>query len=354
MVGISAFQMLLFVLIGNSILEIKGMTFSYWAVLFSTCVFANLLGLNISAGFNSAKVIYILIPIVIIPQLLFSGIIVKFDRLNPIFASQSGVPWIGNIMTSRWAYEALAVTQFKWNDYEKNFFELEKRKKFSNWKKDYWLTELKNKAGRVGRILDDEAATSELEKELTVLRNELRKENSFLKGIRFKHVNELTTERISPDILSELQTHLDLLEEHYKKVYLKADAEKENTIYAMTRGENSTNDYEFLFDNYKNEQLEVFTTNRNDLNYIAEHNGELIQKKDLIYLMPYNSDFFEAHFYAPAKKLFGKFVDTFYANLLVIWGMSILLAICLFFDVFPKTIGTLEEKLSLITKQKKA
>ena len=354
MVGISAFQMLLFVLIGNSILEIKGMTFSYWAVLFSTCVFANLLGLNISAGFNSAKVIYILIPIVIIPQLLFSGIIVKFDRLNPIFASQSGVPWIGNIMTSRWAYEALAVTQFKWNDYEKNFFELEKRKKFSNWKKDYWLTELKNKAGRVGRILDDEAATSELEKELTVLRNELRKENSFLKGIRFKHVNELTTERISPDILSELQTHLDLLEEHYKKVYLKADAEKENTIYAMTRGENSTNNYDFLFDNYKNEQLEVFTTNRNDLNYIAEHNGELIQKKDLIYLMPYNSDFFEAHFYAPAKKLFGKFVDTFYANLLVIWGMSILLAICLFFDVFPKTIGTLEEKLSLITKQKKA
>ena len=163
--------MFLFVLIGNTILEIKGMTLPYWAILFSTCTFANVLGLNISASFNSAKVIYILIPIVIIPQLLFSGIIVKFDRLNPIFASQSGVPWIGNIMASRWAYEAIAVTQFKWNDYEENFYELERRKKFSNWKKDYWITELKNKTARVSRILDDESATVELESELTVLRN---------------------------------------------------------------------------------------------------------------------------------------------------------------------------------------
>jgi len=351
MLGISALQMFLFVIIGNTILEIKGMTFSYWAVLFSTCVFANMLGLNISAGFNSAKVIYILIPIVIIPQLLFSGIIVKFDRLNPLFASQSGVPWIGNIMTSRWAYEAIAVTQFKWNDYEKNFFELEKRKKFSNWKKDYWLTELKNKAARVSRILDDESSAVELDNELRVLRNEMRKENAFLQGIRFEKVNELTPEKIDQNVIALLRRHLELLEEHYKKVYLKADAEKENAIFAMTRSDDKHGKYEVLFDNYKNDQLEVFATNRNDLNYITEYNGELIQKKDLIYLMPYNSDFFEAHFYAPAKKLFGNFVDTFYANLLVIWGMTIFLALCLFMDVFPRVIGTLEENLSFRGKQ---
>lgn len=80
MLMISAIQMMLFVWIGNAILEIQGMTLSYWLILFSACAFANLLGLNISASFNSAKVIYILIPIIIIPQLLFSGIIVKFDR----------------------------------------------------------------------------------------------------------------------------------------------------------------------------------------------------------------------------------------------------------------------------------
>ncbi len=346
MLGISALQMLLFVLIGNTILEIKGMTTSYWLILFSACSFANLLGLNISSSFNSAKVIYILIPIIIIPQLLFSGIIVKFDRLNPLFASQDGVPWIGNIMASRWAYEALAVTQFKWNEYERDFFELEKRKKFSNWKKDYWITELKNKVNIVSHNLDNPEAEEELKRHLEVMRNELKKENDFLKGVQFEKVHKLTLPEVDQTILTEVNEHLEVLKEHYKKVYLKADNAKEKTIYAMTRSDHSSEEYQKLYDNFKNDQLEIFATNRNDVNYITEHDGELIQKKDLIYLMPYNSSFFETHFYAPSKKLFGRFVDTFYANIIVLWGMTVLLAICLFADVFPKAISLIEAGLS--------
>lgn len=354
MLGISAVQMFLFVLLGNLILEIQGMTLQYWLVLFSACSFANLLGLNISASFNSAKVIYILIPIVIIPQLLFSGIIVRFDRLNPIFASQSGVPWIGNIMASRWAYEALAVTQYKENDYEKQFFQLEKRKKFSNWKKDYWITELKNKTGVIGRKLNSNERDEEFNNNLTLLKNEISRENTFLVGLRFEQVKKLTPEKVTPEIVEQLKKHLELLNEHYKRVYLKADAEKENTVYAMTRTDAQNAAYLQLINSAKNDQLEVFATNRNDMNYITEFNGHLIQKKDLVYLMPYNSTFFGAHFYAPAKNLFGKFVDTFYANLMVLWGMTIGLAICLFLDVFPKTIRLLENLVgSKMLKQKK-
>lgn len=350
MLGISALQMFLFAILGNYILEIRGMTFSYWLILFSTCSFANMLGLNISSSFNSAKVIYILIPIIIIPQLLFSGIIVKFDRLNPIFASQSGVPWIGNIMASRWAYEAIAVTQFKSNDYEKEFFDMERRKKFSNWKKDYWITELKNKVAVVRRELSNDASDKELEKNLLVLRNELRKENAFLNGLNFEAVNQLTADHITEKLLTDVLLHLEKLTTHYRRVYLRAESAKEEAIYAMTRTEAGEKAYEKLYNNYKNDQLEIFATNRNNLNYIAEYNGELIQKKDLIYTLPYNTSFFEAHFYAPAKNLFGHFIDTFYANLLVLWGMIIGLAFCLFFDVFPKSIRFLEEHLNFSRK----
>src|SRR5690606_4370396 len=73
---LSAIQTLSFILIGNTILEIDGMLLDYWIVLFSTACFANLLGLNISASFNSAVTIYILIPFLLIPQLIFSGVIV--------------------------------------------------------------------------------------------------------------------------------------------------------------------------------------------------------------------------------------------------------------------------------------
>ena len=44
---------------------------------------ANVLGLNISASFNSAVTIYIIIPILLIPQILLSGVVVQFDQLNP-------------------------------------------------------------------------------------------------------------------------------------------------------------------------------------------------------------------------------------------------------------------------------
>ena len=109
---ISAVQTGLFVLVGNAVLGIDSLGWAHWLLLFSVSCFANALGLNVSASFNSAKVIYILIPVLIIPQLLFSGIIVKFDKLHPWFASQKSVSWIGNVMASRWAYEGLAVTQF--------------------------------------------------------------------------------------------------------------------------------------------------------------------------------------------------------------------------------------------------
>ena len=110
---VSAIQILTFVLVGNTILEIKGMYIEYWLVLFSTACFANMLGLNISSSFDSAVTIYILIPFLIIPQLILSGVIVKFDKLNPVITIQKKVPMAGEIMASKWAFEALSVNQFK-------------------------------------------------------------------------------------------------------------------------------------------------------------------------------------------------------------------------------------------------
>ncbi|MDX2432230.1 MAG: ATP-binding cassette domain-containing protein, partial [Bacteroides sp.] len=103
---ISAVQSLSYVLIGNLIFEIQGMIFPYWLILFSTSCFANLMGLNISSGLNSVITIYILVPFLLIPQILFCGVLVKFDKLNRSISNQQVVPVIGDLMTSRWAYEA--------------------------------------------------------------------------------------------------------------------------------------------------------------------------------------------------------------------------------------------------------
>jgi hypothetical protein len=250
-------------------------------------------------------------------------------------------------MASRWAYEAIAVTQYKWNDYEEQFFDYEKRKKFSNWKKDYWITELDNRVSMVKRSLNDESVDKETRENLNLLQNELSKENAFLDGLKFQYVADLTAERVTPFVLDKLSRHLTQLNEHYKNVYNQAEMAKEKAIYAMTKTDKEQAEYQQLFNNYKNDQLEIFTTNRNDLSYIAEYQGELVQKKDLVYLMPYNSTFFGTHFYAPAKKLFGRFIDTFYANVLVLWGMTAFLILCLFFNVFPRLLGFVEANVQI-------
>ena len=99
-------------------------------------------------------------------------------------------------------------------------------------------------------------------------------------------------------------------------------------------------DYQFqkFKTTFNNHSLEDFVTNSNSLNFIAEDKTSLIQKSDPIYLDPYKHQYLGAHFYAPSKNLFGLKLDTFHANLIVIWLMTILLTITLYFDVLRKII----------------
>jgi len=106
---LSTIQMILFVLIGNYVLGIKGMTFEHWIVLFSVMSFANVLGLNISAAFNSVVTIYIMIPLILIPQMILGGAMFSFDKLNRTIGTVEKVPLVAEFMASKWAYEALMV-----------------------------------------------------------------------------------------------------------------------------------------------------------------------------------------------------------------------------------------------------
>ena len=142
---LSAIQTFTFVLVGNLILKIEGMFLQHWFILFTTACFANLLGLNISSAFNSAVTIYILIPLLLIPQLILSGVVVKFDKLNPRIGNSATVPFVGDLMASRWAFEAAMVSQFKDNDFERQFYLYDKIMANSDYKKVYFIPEVETK-----------------------------------------------------------------------------------------------------------------------------------------------------------------------------------------------------------------
>ncbi len=171
----SAIQTLTFVLVGNTLLEIKGMYFEHFFILFTTSCFANLLGLNISSGFNSAVTIYILIPLLLIPQLILSGVVVKFDKLNPAIGNTATVPLVGDLMASRWAFEAAMVAQFKDNKYEKIFYPYDKAMAHADYQKVYFLPEIQTRLQYCNNNYQskDPEVISKVNSNLALIHNEL-------------------------------------------------------------------------------------------------------------------------------------------------------------------------------------
>jgi hypothetical protein len=168
----------------------SGLTWNIGPCSSASACFANVLGLNVSASFNSAKVIYIMIPVLIIPQLLFSGIIVRFDKLHPWFASRSACPGSATSWPAAGPMKALAVSQFCDNAYEKHVLRLRQRMKTSNWKKDLWVRELQERSGDRSRSLEGKKLTPRNGQDLALIQREMGPKNAGnLNGFTFRHLD---------------------------------------------------------------------------------------------------------------------------------------------------------------------
>ncbi len=348
--GIAAVQALTFVLIGNTVMEIKGMYWQYWLVLFSAWCFANILGLNISDSFKTSVTIYILIPFLVIPQIILSGIIVKFDKLNPDISSPSHIPWYGEIITARWAYEALAVYQFKENDYEKQFYPYDKIMSVANFKKDYWVATLKEKTASCKRNLKDPERKEEITNNFKLLRNEIQKELDINEKFKFEFLDSLYYDKASERTIKLAEEYLRELNEYYKKKYNEANKRKDKIISELQ----STDSLKELFiakkKRYYNESLSDFVTNKNKLDRIIEYKNNLYQRIEPIFQDPRHK-IVKSHFYAPRKQIFGKYYDTFWVNIIVMWVTSLMLYVTLYFSALKRLLDffeTISEKFKKI------
>lgn len=342
--ALSAIQTLMFVLLGNYILGIKGMFIEHWAILFTVSCFANVLGLNISSAFNSAVTIYILIPILLIPQLILSGVVVKFDKLNPAIGNTTTVPFVGDLMASRWGFETAMVTQFKDNKFEQEFYEEDKTMAHSDYKKVYFIPELETKLQYclANYNSQEEAIKSKVKSDLELLYNEIHREAESVgaEANDIVFVNSLTPSKYDSLTFEQVSDFLIKLKRVYMKRYSDADARKEAKIESMTNTPEKETEFERFKANYHNEVIAELVKNLTETHRSVEKGGKLIQKIYPIYKDPdpdHTIDF-NAQFYMPKKHFLGQNIDTFYFNLGVIWSMSLVLGIALYFDVLRKII----------------
>ena len=342
--SISAFQAFLFTIIGNSILEIKGMFFEYWLALFSAWCFANMLGLIISDSFKTVITIYILIPFILIPQLILSGIIVKFDKLNPNISTPNSIPWYGEIITARWAYEALAVKQFKDNAYSANFYIFEKLMSKADYRKNYWLPILKNKLNECERFWGNPDKLQRFEANLELLRNELSLEDLQKLAFSFKELDQLTPLNFDENTIKQLRVYFDKLNSYYINLYNASNRKKDQHLISLQEEFENKREFIKMKKSYSNERLTEFVRNSNDIERIIEYEGKLFQKIDPIYRDP-EGKFLKAHFYAPQKRILGSFYDTYWVNIIVIWSSTFGLFFVLYYGLLKKTLGLFEQRI---------
>ena len=212
---LSAFQALSFVLIGNMILGICRMNITYWLILFSVAVFSNLLGLNISSAFDSVVTIYILIPLLIIPQILLCGVIVKFDDLQDKSSGKDAIAMTGEVMVSRWAFEALAVEQFKSNVYMAQFFDLEKKIAQARFRSELLISELIGKIDLVAGWQKTGKPVQDIGKKLVLIKNEMQKLDNEIHFQPFKEINKLNADQFNFNIADIAKDHLNQLKTYY-------------------------------------------------------------------------------------------------------------------------------------------
>lgn len=334
---LSAIQTLTFIFVGNVILEIKGMTASYWLIIFSTSCFANMLGLNISSAFDRVITVYVLIPFLLIPQLLFSGVIVKFDKLHRYFTNFDYVPVIGDIMTSRWAYEALAVHQFRDNKYQTLIYDNEMDESQNYWYYSFLIPELVKKTQECRVAVGRDEYRDHFENNLYKLERYvglLSERSGIDNGGLLENYNK---EHFDTAIANLSLKRLDDLSKHYRSAFLAARAASDSSKAAIEKV-NGRGYLERLEMDHHNENLANFCLNLRSEDRIIETNKKLIQKADPVYMLP-TSNYGRAHFYAPCKKFGNVHIDTYWFNLGAIWLLTLLLYLTLYTDLLRKTIN---------------
>ena len=337
---LSAVQMLLFVWIGNAILEIKGMTFSYWLILFSTACFANVLGLNISDGLKSVVAIYVVVPFLLVPQILLAGVIVKFDKLHYTLASHENVPLVGDIMASRWAYEALAVNQFVNNRYQQPFYDIEMRESNITYDMQFLAPALIQKNEDVKSLKNKDPENRDIPIYLKMIREGLM---SIILTRPFPLTDSYTEgnfqDEVADSAISWLHDYRARLSASREKLESERDAMYEDLLRGGKEGIIE------MKRQFYNEKLADYVLNRADLHKIVEADGKLIRKMEPVYQYP-SSGNGRAQFFASVKRIGEAYIPTLLFNTVVLWLMTLVFYLAVQFSILARFLEMAEEIIS--------
>jgi ABC-type multidrug transport system ATPase subunit len=323
MAGVSLVQTLLFIVIGNAIMGLHGLFFTWWLVLFVTALLSNLVGLLLSQKLSSVVAIYISIPMLLIPQILLCGLVVSFSDLTPK-STTGNVPLIGDIIPSRWSYEALAVTSYTDNEYEAQFFDVDREKYESQYYNMGFLYELQS---QLETMKDEKARGKDVKPEhIQVLRTNLPVLTEYCQMQPYQGDWEYASLH---DYLAEAE---QILSKRSNDATLKCDA----MMSRLTRqiGKDAVLELKRSNVNTKLEDMVIGADQKRMLDVV---DGYLVARTGLIFLTPRNNCG-RAPFYSSEKIIGSWHVKTLWFNISVLLLMCLAVTLLLLNNKFTTNI----------------
>jgi hypothetical protein len=182
-----------------------------------------------------------------------------------------------------------------------------------------------------------------VDESLSLLRNEISRELASVNKTDFASMEKLVPGKFDSSVFFETTTFLEALKKFYVNRYNAADREKEKMVSGMTSSSEKEKEFEALRQTYQNEAITELVKNMAETNRIIEKEGRLVQKFYPVYKDPEPDHMvdFDAQFYMPAKHFLNQNIDTFFFNIGVIWSMSFVLAIALYYEILKKIVDGL-------------
>ena len=236
-----------------------------------------------------------MIPLLVIPQIIFGGAIIRFERFNQAFTQEDAVPWFGNIMASRWGFEALAVDLARNNPYDASLAMWEDRIYQAAWRRDFWLAELK-------RTDDADRLMAELNRSADELREWEGREFAWPWSSK-------------EDI--EWQVIKDRYNAHYKDAFAARTQLRQSLA--------STQDLVKLKNDSHNDELWEWVLQDDRKDRALWVDGHLVQKSGPIHRSSMTAAGLSSTMYASYKSWAGGVMETLGYNVLVLLGMSTLM-----------------------------
>jgi hypothetical protein len=248
-------------------------------------------------------------------------------------------------MASRWAFEAAMVTQFKENKFEKSFYYLDKEKSTAEFFNLYYVPALMTKLNYCNRNYKaTNTETIDLVKNgFALLSNEIGERLDEFGRDQLPLYPNLNIDDFGPVVYKETNEFLKILKRVYVRRYNEKSDQKDAFVQNLTDSPEKRETFDRLRRNHYNKRIEEMVKKSNEVVRIIEYKDRLVQKIFPIFHEPSVSDNifnFRTIFYSPTKYFAGMQRDTLWFNIGMIWFMTILMFIALYFDLLRKLVDS--------------